>query len=172
MSITLAISCLQMTFRCDYSEGLHFSHFLLTFTPPPPHDNYVDMYFSSPQCATEWHPSRMWHKAPARCTNYRHSVISDERNIGWVKPRVKETANNTSYPVIATWCMESFTDLMISSTVARASSSSAVPSEFLLHFSISWLKNDKKTTWKRLIPEATVRQSSLKFMLHRQSNRT
>ncbi len=33
--------------------------------------------------------------------------------------------------------MESLTDLMISSIVARASSSSAVPSEFLLHFSIS-----------------------------------
>ncbi len=43
----------------------------------------------------------------------------------------------TSKPVMAIWCMESLTDLMISSIVARASSSSAVPSEFLLHFSIS-----------------------------------
>lgn len=43
----------------------------------------------------------------------------------------------TSKPVMAIWCMESLTDLMMSSIVAKASSSSAVPSEFLLHFCIS-----------------------------------
>lgn len=43
----------------------------------------------------------------------------------------------TSKPVMAIWCMESLTDLMMSSMVAKASSSSTVPSP-LLHFNISW----------------------------------
>lgn len=45
---------------------------------------------------------------------------------------------HASKPVIAIWCIESLTDFIISSMVAKASSSSAVPSEFLLHFSISY----------------------------------
>lgn len=126
-----------MSFGCDDSEGLHSSHFFPTFTSRTSHDRFVDMYFQSPQHATEWHPSRKWHKLLQSVPSHGHSMINDERNTGWVKTRVKATANNTSYPVIAIWCIESFTDLMISSTVARASSNSAVPSEFLLHLSIS-----------------------------------
>lgn len=137
MSVTLATSHLQMRFGCDYSEGPHLSQFLRIFTPLLHMTGMLTCIFGHHNMPLGWHPSRMWHGLLQTLPAHGHSMINDERNIGWVKTRVRATANNTSYPVIAIWCMESFTDLMISSIVARASSSSAVPSEFLLHFSIS-----------------------------------
>ena len=53
----------------------------------------------------------------------------------------------TSKPVMAIWCMESLTDLMISNMVAKASSSSAMPS-LLLHFNISWETGRRKRVRK------------------------
>ena len=68
------------------------------------------------------------------------SVKSERLRSGFLIPQVLHVL--TSKPVMAIWCMESLTDLMMSSMVANASSSSAVPSP-LLHFNISW------NTWRR-----------------------
>lgn len=69
----------------------------------------------------------------------------------------------TPKPVMAIWCMESLTDLMMSSMVAKASSNSAVPSP-LLHFNISWKTGRMKGLERFELPQCQYQSVQLKVL--------